>query len=95
MKTFADFLIEAKTKSKSRKSDYDRVYAEKVAAARDRQSNYVKSHKERTQQRIQQQQQAENRKKEEEKENQEYISHIKDLKKEIKREVKREYGIKD
>jgi len=93
MKTFADFLIEAKSKSKS--SDYNKVYAAKVSAVRERQNNFVKSQKEKIQKHLQRQQDAENRKKEEEKENQEYISHIKDLKKEIKGEVKREYGIDD
>ena len=91
MKTFADFLIEAK----KNKSDYSKVYAAKVSAARESQQNRVNSYREKKRQRIQAQQEAENRKKEEEQENQEYISHIKDLKKEIKREVKREYGIKD
>ena len=91
MKTFADFILEAKQS----KSDYSKVYAAKVAAVRERQNNFVKSQKEKIQQRLQRQQEAENRKKEEEKENQEYIKHIKDLKKEIKRDVKKEYGIND
>ena len=91
MKTFADFIAEAKKS----KSDYSKVYAAKVAAVRDRQNNFVKTQKDKIQQQLQRRQEAENRKKEEEKENQEYISHIKDLKKEIKREVKKEYGIND
>ncbi len=91
MKTFADFIAEAK----KNKSDYSKIYAAKVAAVRERQNNFVNSQKQRTKQHLEREQEAKNRKKEEEEENQEYIKHIKDLKKEIKREVKREYGIDD
>ena len=65
MKTFADFIAEAKKS----KSDYSKSYAAKVSAVRDRQHNFVKAQKDRTQQQLQRRQEAENRKKEEEKEN--------------------------
>ncbi len=93
MKTFADFIVEAKKQTK--KPDYKQVYADKVASVRERHNDYIKSHKDRVRRSLEKRQEAENRKKEEEKENQEYISHIEGIKKEIKQQVKREYGIKD
>ncbi len=93
MKTFADFIIEAKKQTE--KPDYNQVYADKVASVRERHNDYIKSHRDRLRQNLERRQEAENRKKEEEKENQEYIQHIKGLKKEIRQQVKREYGIKD
>jgi hypothetical protein len=91
MKTFADFLTEAKT----RKSNYAKVYAAKVAAERERQQKYVQSHKDRIKQNLQKHQEAEARRKEEEEENKEYIKHIDNLKSEIRDKVKKEYGIRD
>ena len=44
MKTFADFIAEAKKS----KSDYSKVYAAKVSDARERQQNRVNSYKEKT-----------------------------------------------
>ena len=92
MKTFADFITEAKKQVE--KPNYSEKYAKKVEALKTRQSEYAKAHKDRLQQKMQKRKEIEDRNKEEEKENQEYISHIDNLKKEIRREIKNEYGIK-
>ena len=83
MKTFADFLVEAK------KTAYAKVYAAKVSNVRQRQDDYVRAHKDKIKQKIQKQVEAADRKKEEENENQEYISQIEGLKKEIRKEIKK------
>jgi hypothetical protein len=91
MKTFADFIAEAKKS----KSDYSKVYAAKVSDARERQQKHVQSHKDKIHQHLEKEKQEAERKEEEEKENQEYIKHIDSLKKEIKDDMKRQYNIKN
>ncbi len=91
MKTFADFIAEAK----KNKSDYSKTYAAKVSAARESQQKHIQSHRDKVNQHLEKERESSERKEEEEKENQEYIKHIDDLKKEIKAELKQKYGIKN
>jgi len=93
MKTFAQSLQELE-EAKS----YKKVYAAKVAAARQRQSDDIENRKKRfAQQRESEQHRKEEEaeQKREEEEHKEYVKHVDQLRKDIRHEIKQEYGIKD
>jgi hypothetical protein len=93
MKTFAQFLQELE-EAKS----YRKVYAAKVAAARQRQSDDIENRKKKFMKQKQQEQEKkehEEEQKREEGEHKEYIKHVDKLKNDIRQEIKQEYGIKD
>jgi uncharacterized FlaG/YvyC family protein len=93
MKTFAQFLQQLE-EAKS----YRKVYASKVAAARQRQSDDIENRKKRfMKQREQEQEKKEHdaEQKREEDEHKEYVKHVDRLRNDIRQEIKQEYGIKD